>query len=723
MMADNVDSDACVGSKRRMTEIEESLLQQQQEPSTSLSTQEQEVSKESSLTTSSAQEHQEIVQDIPSPSSSKKVKCSFIEPHGSSIIEENKGMLGCVGEDKVIPSDLVSWSFGCEGNSEDIARPVEMGVQEQETKNCIVGSVFGGEKSQGEIEGTINDVKTEKEEQLDSAKSEVGYLGAEEFDKHGASDTGDLNGIEVEMGSVIVEKKEHFVKEKTEAQTLLEAKKKQLLAKLDAGSIFEDKIHMEKVEVIDDIALIETVPVPKTGNVGLKIAERNVKKNEKQEADRKKAKRPRRKGKDGKKILETSNEQNKMIQVRKAISIKNGEAQNGGQKNGDQIRKYSREEMEALRFVNIVDQRKLWRAIHTGLGDAVVKEYNDLAGLKRQKNICRNFDPRQIFGRKEDVPGILGEVSSENCENELENTEDKAEHLNLLGPSRQSFGGEDTCTFLEEEYDEDEDSDEDYASIHRPAFLVEGEPDFEAGPPEDGLEYLRRVSCGSRTGVNTESHDVPYFWWEAAHIPKVKVAKLDKSKVHNEQSVYMLQIPEIAKCPENLIPLKQWEDAFLADFSVLRMFLSRNESSSTEISCKLQSMAVDHEQNTSSSQPAESIILQNMSHRSSISDSSCNYPTLSAILAMDSVARVSALKKRISLAETMSTLSKHDCVWLFALCAAVDTPLDADTSAALRSLLRKCASLRAAKSELDDEVIMLNILATISGRYFGQSES
>ncbi|KDP42838.1 hypothetical protein JCGZ_23780 [Jatropha curcas] len=47
---------------------------------------------------------------------------------------------------------------------------------------------------------------------------------------------------------------------------------------------------------------------------------------------------------------------------------------------------------------------------------------------------------------------------------------------------------------------------------------------------------------------------------------------------------------------------------------------------------------------------------------------------------------------------------------------AVDTPLHADTNAALRSLLRKCASLRAAKSELDDEVIMLNILATLSGR-------
>lgn len=174
-------------------------------------------------------------------------------------------------------------------------------------------------------------------------------------------------------------------------------------------------------------------------------------------------------------------------------------------------------------------------------------------------------------------------------------------------------------------------------------------------------------------------------------------------------------------------------------------------------------MSIVHEQNTSSPQLAESIILekfnnlvadevdsslddsclndtvdqsssanaeggkalaysQHKSLRSSTSESSSKYP-MSAILAMDSVARASALRKRITQAETMTTLSKNDCLWLFALCAAVDTPLDADTSAALRSLLRKCASLRAAKSELDDEVIMLNILATISGRYFGQSES
>jgi survival of motor neuron protein-interacting protein 1 len=81
------------------------------------------------------------------------------------------------------------------------------------------------------------------------------------------------------------------------------------------------------------------------------------------------------------------------------------------------------------------------------------------------------------------------------------------------------------------------------------------------------------------------------------------------------------------------------------------------------------------------------------------------------------------LLKRIRLLEPESTITRIECMWLFALCAAVDAPLDADTCAALRSLLRKCASIRAGKAELDDEVVMLNILATISGRYFGQSEN
>lgn len=118
--------------------------------------------------------------------------------------------------------------------------------------------------------------------------------------------------------------------------------------------------------------------------------------------------------------------------------------------------------------------------------------------------------------------------------------------------------------------------------------------------------------------------------------------------------------------------------------------------------------------------------LENPGSKTSIDQTSSSCPTpplLSAILRMDSVARVSMLLKRIRLLEPENTITRIDCLWLFALCAAVDAPLDADTCAALRSLLRKCASIRAEKAELNDEVVMLNILATIAGRYFGQSEN
>ena len=90
---------------------------------------------------------------------------------------------------------------------------------------------------------------------------------------------------------------------------------------------------------------------------------------------------------------------------------------------------------------------------------------------------------------------ISGEESSENVDDGLENMEgDGVQNVDLLNPAcSSSIEGEGAATLLVEEYDEEDDSDDDYASIQRPAFAVEGEPDFDSGPPEDGLEYLRRV--------------------------------------------------------------------------------------------------------------------------------------------------------------------------------------------------------------------------------------
>ncbi|XP_039009411.1 uncharacterized protein LOC120137827 [Hibiscus syriacus] len=512
-----------------------------------------------------------------------------------------------------------------------------------------------------------------------------------------------------------------------ESETVLEAEKKRLLDELEVENIFGGTKGLDlpvkgslMIEVIDDTALIGSFPLSRTGNGEKKKGEHEI--------DCTKTKRSRRKRKNVKKVLGESGT------VRHVESTEIFEVQNGKTESGNQNKiMYSRKELESLRFANGVEQRNFWRDVYKSLGKDVIREYEDLGRWKHQKKISSgsSSDTRHDFAKKTGSPAIIRENYSENVGNELEYMEDnEMENIFPFGFTSHDVEVEDAVFGVEEECIEDDDSDEDYTTILRPAFMVEGEPDFDSGPPEDGLEYLRRVR------------------WEAAQIPKIKIAKPHKFTSNKEQSVYMPQIPEIADCPEHLLPLKQWEEAFLADFLELRMTLSHMEDPSAEVSCKLPRLTVQaddlcrlpeggavenfnhatgevHSDQVFLSKSADEISLaqNNPCPKTCISDTCGDFPTLSAIRKMDSVARVSMLRKQISSVENMSSLSRSNCVWLFALCAAIDTPLDADTCASLRSLLRKCANLRAGKSEVDDEVIMLNILATVSGRYFGQSET
>lgn len=63
----------------------------------------------------------------------------------------------------------------------------------------------------------------------------------------------------------------------------------------------------------------------------------------------------------------------------------------------------------------------------------------------------------------------------------------------ISNASRSQNWTEDKFTALDDEYSQDTDSDEEYDGILKPAFHVDGEPNFDSGPPEDGMEYLRRV--------------------------------------------------------------------------------------------------------------------------------------------------------------------------------------------------------------------------------------
>uniref|UniRef100_A0A8I6YZ09 Gem-associated protein 2 n=3 Tax=Hordeum vulgare subsp. vulgare TaxID=112509 RepID=A0A8I6YZ09_HORVV len=233
-----------------------------------------------------------------------------------------------------------------------------------------------------------------------------------------------------------------------------------------------------------------------------------------------------------------------------------------------------------------------------------------------------------------------------------------------------------------EDVEYEDDSDDEYDGILKPAFAVDGEPDFESGEPLDGFEYLRRVR------------------WEANQIPKVKVAKIDLSAARKEQTPYMPEIPDIPKCSPDLCASKEWEDSFITYFSDTRLAFLELDSSD---------------------EPSVSGAVKNPC-KPGISFEPQIDPTLTMIRKMDAVSRAATLRNYIGMIQSFDALSRNDCLWLFALCVAVEPPLDAETCASLRSMLRKCSTILATKSEMDDEVVMLNILVAISGRYFGQYE-
>ncbi|XP_064986993.1 uncharacterized protein LOC135625831 [Musa acuminata AAA Group] len=342
--------------------------------------------------------------------------------------------------------------------------------------------------------------------------------------------------------------------------------------------------------------------------------------------------------------------------------------------------RYSRKEMEAMRSRGVREQRRWWEEVYEGLGEVVGRDYDGLRAdsTRKQKRRGKN--------KKAKASPVVCEEFSVNASESLDlldYSEIACDDANVGSQNGQSV--EEWCCDNECINNEDDSSDDEPDSIQRPAFLVEGEPDFDSGPPLDGIEYLRRVR------------------WEAAQIPKVKVAKLKVSKRSSEQTPYMPKIPEFEKCPCNLFPSKLWEDAFLAEYSEIRQAFSELEDSCDQLFSTSQDKNAckdpDHTRKPES------------------------FPTMSFLCRMDAVSRASTLRNYISMFESADVLSRDDCLWLFALSVVVDTPLDADMCSSMRCLLRKCLSCLARKSEPDDEVAMLNILVAITGKYFGQSEN
>ncbi|KAI5082882.1 hypothetical protein GOP47_0002625 [Adiantum capillus-veneris] len=266
----------------------------------------------------------------------------------------------------------------------------------------------------------------------------------------------------------------------------------------------------------------------------------------------------------------------------------------------------------------------------------------------------------------------------------------------------------------DEEEDASDDS-EDEVSLQPLAFMVDGKPDFESGSPQDGFEYLRRVM------------------WEAAQCPKVKVAKIGETKVIPEQTKYMPEIAPILTCSPNLLPSKDWVHAFLKDFSALREVISSTSALEDypEVLPPIRNRSVwksvcfgesrnrssdvssdEHDDGCARPDPFPALNGHAKTHS----------PYLKLLLRLDENSRATLFRYHASWLNEQRQLAYDRAMWLFALAAAVDSPLDDQTSAAFRDMLRKCAELRSQKTVVDEELYMLNILITIAGEFFGQAE-
>jgi len=252
-------------------------------------------------------------------------------------------------------------------------------------------------------------------------------------------------------------------------------------------------------------------------------------------------------------------------------------------------------------------------------------------------------------------------------------------------------------------YDDDDDDDDD-TGLRRQALAVDGLPDFDSGPPMDGSEYLRRVA------------------YEARQMPNVMRAQVIDERAYTSVSTHSVVRDDEADLapPIWATPQREWTRRTVGDFSDLRVRIART-------------LAMRDSAHDSGAYPAnhDRRGWQTLCERE-------HHPPLSAVLALDAVTcayllrHVSSKLHKFGYECASASDADTDIIneitrltrWFFALSARVDLPLDADTSAAIRSAMKGAARARMfTTSEHDPAIPHLNLALAIGGDYFKQWKS
>ena len=329
----------------------------------------------------------------------------------------------------------------------------------------------------------------------------------------------------------------------------------------------------------------------------------------------------------------------------------------------------------------------------------------------------------------------------------------------------------------EEEDFDDEDDDDEAEGLRVRALPADGEPDYDAGPPVDGLEYLRRV--------RHEASKVPDVMIATTLNPRAfdhkrtELHAQPSSELHAQlSSIVSYEPPET---PKHAKPDPRWRTTFLASFSDLRAAVSRARSRAVAV-------AGQHARHGDSNgggggggmrvslTEASEAALESFRRRRRAcedeessgedddeeeDDSSLLSPLLSQLLAVDEVTAGALLRrhgiamekdlleeeeeeeeeKREQVEKTGGEVSQSQsrrhrrswrralvrlrrrAAWFYALSARVGLPLDAETSAAVRAAARGLARARSRTTSADDPSLPhLQVCLAVAGKYFGQAE-
>ncbi|XP_026758646.1 gem-associated protein 2-like isoform X2 [Galleria mellonella] len=233
-------------------------------------------------------------------------------------------------------------------------------------------------------------------------------------------------------------------------------------------------------------------------------------------------------------------------------------------------------------------------------------------------------------------------------------------------------------------------NDDDAETLVSPCFHVGPEVQLKE-VPTTGEEYLLKV-IKERQNYST-----------------ITKCNKDYSKFSKNQSCF-IEETKPAKAPDKLKPTIEWQNIQVADFSDVRMYLSRIQTKKTLWPSDLKKISVEHDSLNGWKQFFNT-----------------NEPTLTCVLGLKHTLLDRGLEILTEILEEVKpgfTVDYKTGQWIYAFLACTRQPLLSDTISILRNLARKCAEIRSCINPEEEDapfaVTPLNIFICLVARYFRQ---